>query len=93
MFSVSAISSGGYNHFSNGAMYGGKVNGAQVKVMQSQEYTDQLIKEFEEAIAAGYDPNEVTSEVFEKVGCTSADLTDFDRQRLRATVENIYNLR
>lgn len=90
MFSLEAISSGGYNHFATGNMYNGKVNGMQTMIMQSQEYTDKLIEQFEMAIAAGYNPNMVENEVFDKVGCSLADLTDFDQQRLKTKVEQLY---
>lgn len=76
--------------FSNGAYSGGKINGFQVMAMQSQEYTDKLIAQFEKAIAAGYNPNTVSDDVFNKVGCRESDLTEFDKNRLKKKVEALW---
>ena len=91
MFSLGAINSSGYNHFATGNMYNGKVNGMQTMIMQSQEYTDKLIEQFEMAIVAGYNPNIVTDDIFNKVGCSLSDLTDFDQKRLKIKVEQLYH--
>lgn len=84
MFSVCGI------NFQSGAYYNGKMNGAQAMIMQSQEYTDKLIEQFGVAIAAGYNPNDVIDDVFNKVGCSDSDLTNSDKQRLMRTVEKMY---
>ena len=90
MFSLSGVSGYGYNSFAQGAYCNNRVNGLQVMAMQSQEYTDKLIEQFEMAIAAGYNPNMVYEDVFSKVGCSEADLTDFDKVRLQQKVESMY---
>lgn len=83
------FSMGGIN-FQSGAYYNCKMNGAQAMIMQSQEYTDKLIEQFGMAIAAGYNPNDIIDDVFNKVGCSDADLTNSDKQRLMRTVEKMY---
>ena len=58
--------------------------------MQSQQNVDILIKDFEQAIAAGYNPNVVIEQVFRNRGINENDLTDSDKRRLERKVEQIY---
>lgn len=62
-------------------------NGFMNQIMQSQQNADTLIKDFEDAIAAGYNPNEIKDEVFAKRHLTEGDLTYNDQQRLIRKVE------
>lgn len=71
----------------------GHPNGFHMMIMQSQEDTDKLIKAFENAINAGYNPNVVQDEIYRKVGVSPSDLTPEDRYRLARKVESIYKAR
>ena len=71
----------------------GHPNGFNMMIMQSQEDTDKLIKAFENAINAGYNPNVVQDEIYRKVGVSPSDLTPEDRYRLTRKVESIYKAR
>ena len=82
MFDVGRV----FSTFNSSPYYNGKFNGADGYIMQSQEYTDQLISEFERLVAAGYNPNTVVEDVFDSVGVTESDLTEFDKQRLMRKV-------
>ena len=62
-------------------------NGFMNQIMQSQQDTDMLIKDFEEAIAAGYNPNDIRDEIFAKRNVSESDLTYNDKQRLIRKVE------
>jgi len=63
------------------------MNGMNMMIMQSQEYTDKLIELFTNAINSGYNPNVIYEDVFSQVGCTEYDLTATDRLRLKKKVE------
>ena len=65
-------------------------NGFMNQIMQSQQDTDILIKDFENAIAAGYNPNEVRDDIFAKRNLSENDLTYNDKQRLIRKVEAIW---
>lgn len=77
-------------NFSQGAMYGGRVNGFQAMEMQRQENTDKLISEFEALIAAGYNPNTVAEDAFDKAGVKISDTAAYDKRRLQLKVEQLY---
>lgn len=62
-------------------------NGFMNQIIQSQQNADTLIKDFENAIAAGYNPNEIRDEIFAKRNLTEDDLTYNDKQRLIRKVE------
>lgn len=68
----------------------GKINGFQTMVMNSQQLTDKLIREFKKEIDAGGDPNEVRDLVFERCNASETDLLDSDARRLIREVENYY---
>ena len=90
MYNLSSINTNGHNTFVHGVMNcQGQLNGLQARVMQSQEYLDALLKDFEKAIIAGYNPNQVKPQIFAKYGITEADLTAFDAQLLKKKVEAI----
>lgn len=65
-------------------------NGFMNYVMQSQRNTDILIKDFEQLIAAGYNPNTVIDQAFSNRGIKQSDLTDTDKKRLQRKVEELY---
>jgi hypothetical protein len=92
MFSLSAIQpSFNHNSLCHGAKAcNNKVNGMQAMVMQSQENLYRVLPDFEAAIAAGYDPNDVKAQIFRKYGITEDDFTDFDAKTLVSKVEQMY---
>lgn len=59
-------------------------------IKQSQQYTDELIEQFEDAIKAGYTPDSVYKQIFEVVGCDESDLTYADKARLKRKVESAW---
>ena len=78
-------------NFAHGAMTShGKINGAQVMVMESQQKTDKLIEMFEAAIRAGYNPDVVYYKIFDHAGYKESDLTDFDKERLRIKIRKLW---
>ena len=62
-------------------------NGFMNQIMQSQQDTDTLIQDFEAAIAAGYNPNDIKQQIFEARGMSEDDLTYNDKQRLIKKIE------
>lgn len=84
MFSVSDI------NFSNGVYSKGKINGAEVMIMERMQRLDVLVKDFERAIAAGYNPNYVKDEIFRKRGITESDLTKSEIESLEKRISAIY---
>lgn len=93
MFNLGAIQpTVTHNAFCHGAKAcNGKVNGMQAMIMQSQENLYHVLPDFEAAIAAGYNPNDVKSVIFDKYNLTDADFTDFDAKTLVTKVEAMYN--
>lgn len=61
-----------------------------MRIMQSQQYTDQLIEEFELAISLGCSPRTIYPQIFDLCGINPSDLTDSDKKRLHRRVEQIY---
>lgn len=78
--------------FSRGADFPNtnKVNGMQAMIMQSQENLERVLPDFEAAIAAGYNPNDVKDQIFQKYNLTESDFTDFDAKTLVSKVEQMY---
>lgn len=68
-----------------------QVNGFQTMVMQRQMDLDNIIRDFEAAIAAGYNPNanEVQSQILNKYSI-SKDLTLSEMNYIESRVEKIY---
>ena len=83
MFDVGRV----FSTFNSSPGYTGKFNGIDGYVMQSQESTDKLIEDFEQLIALGYNPNTVYEDVLQKNNIRESDLTDWDKARLKRTVE------
>lgn len=77
--------------FSQGAYMNGQLNGFQTMTMQRQQDIDNIISDFEKAIAAGYNPNLVQAEIFARNGITH--LTDAEFERIVRRVEEIYQSR
>ena len=86
MFNLGSIGSSFYGH----PQYNGKVNGADFAIMHSQACIKMVIPEFENAIAAGYDPNIVKDMIFAKFSISEDDFTSSDRKLLQRKVEEIY---
>jgi hypothetical protein len=78
--------------FSRGADFPNtnKVNGMQAMIMQSQENLERVLPDFEAAIAAGYNPNDVKDQIFDQYNLTDDDFTDFDAKLLVQKVEAMY---
>ena len=85
MFSVSGI------NFANGVYHNGRVNGAEVAILQSSENADNVISDFEKAFMAGMDPNMVIRKVLDDRHLTNEDFTDSDIVRVNRKIESIYN--
>lgn len=85
MFSVGGI------NFSNGVYYNGKVNGAEVMIMQSSQNADTVISDFEAAFRAGMDPNNVIEKIMRDRNLSNSDFTDNDIARVNRKIEAIYN--
>lgn len=68
----------------------GKFNGMQAMIMQSQSNLDMVLKDFEAAIAAGLNPNDVKDEILAKRNLKESDFTSFDIATLNRKVEQIY---
>lgn len=65
-------------------------NGYMNYIMQSQQNVNTIIKDFENALSAGCDPNLVLQQVFEKRGIREYDLTATDKKKLERRVQEIY---
>ena len=85
MFNISNI------NFTNG-VYGlnGRVNGTEVMIMESSAKADNVIRDFEQALFAGMDPNQVIDEVLKNRHYSESDFTDMDINRINRKVESIY---
>ena len=85
MFNISNI------NFTNG-VYGlnGRVNGTEVMIMESSAKADNVIRDFEQALSAGMDPNQVIDEVLKNRHYSESDFTDMDINRINRKVESIY---
>ena len=68
----------------------GKFNGMQAMIMQSQENLDKVLEDFETAIAAGLNPNDVKDEILAKRKLKESDFTTFDIAILNRKVEAMY---
>ena len=78
--------------FAEGVYHNDMVNGMQAFIMQSGINADNVIADFEEAIARGLDPNSIIDAVLSNRGLTEADFTDSDIKRINKRVEAIYRL-
>ena len=78
--------------FSKGVYYNNEINGIQTFIMQSAENADNVIADFEEAIAKGYNPNSVIDIILSNRGLTEEDFTNSDIKRINKRVEAIYRL-
>jgi len=85
MFNISNI------NFTNG-VYGlnGRINGTEVMIMESSAKADNVIRDFEQALSAGMDPNQVIDEVLKNRHYSESDFTDMDINRINRKVESIY---
>lgn len=68
-------------------------NGFMNQIMQSSSDADLIIRDFEAAIEAGYNPNDVKEQILNNRGIKESDLTDMDINRINRRVENIYKNR
>ena len=66
-------------------------NGFMNQVMQHHEDFDNLVKDFEDAIAAGYNPNNVKDTLFKKNNLTEDELSIRERETLIRKVEAAYS--
>lgn len=65
-------------------------NGFMNQIMQSSSDADLLIRDFENAIKAGYNPNDVKDNILKQRGIKESDLTDSDIARINRRVEKLY---
>ena len=65
-------------------------NGFMNQIMQHHEDFDNLVKDFEDAIAAGYNPNNIKIVLFEKNNLTENDLSTREKETLIKKVESAY---
>lgn len=86
MFDVGKV----FSTFNSSPNYNGRFNGIDGYIMQSQESTDKLIEDFKQLIALGYNPNSIYEDVLRKNNIQESDLTDWDKARLKRTVEAAY---
>lgn len=85
MFNIANI------NFSNGVYASnGKINGAEVMIMESNAKAENVINDFEQAIAAGMNPNLVIDKVLQNRHYSESDFTDMDIKRINRKVEAIY---
>lgn len=85
MFNISNI------NFTNGVYdLNGRINGAEVMIMESSAKADNVIRDFEQALSAGMDPNQVIDEVLKNRHYSESDFTDMDINRINRKVEAIY---
>ena len=75
-----------FNMSVNGLGQNGFVN----YILQSQQDTDLLIKDFEDAIRKGFNPNEVEDQIYRARKVNPKDLTINDQRRLKRKVEEIW---
>lgn len=76
--------------FRTNPYYDGRLNGVDLAIMESQQNADRLISCFEQAIRAGYNPNDVANRIYKETGIMPEDLTAFDRKRVERKVEEVY---
>lgn len=65
-------------------------NGFVNYILQSQQDTDLLIKDFEDAIRRGLNLNEVEDQIYRARKVNPKDLTMDDQRRLKRKVEEIW---
>ena len=75
-----------FNMSVNGLGQNGFVN----YILQSQQDTDLLIKDFEDAIRKGLNPNDVEDQIYRARKVNPKDLTINDQRRLKRKVEEIW---
>ena len=86
MFSINPV----FSSFYGNPGYTGKINGADVMIMESAANLDKVLPDFEEAIRAGLNPNDVKDEIFSRYNISDADFTQMDARKLQRRVEEIY---
>lgn len=86
MFKIEGI------NFSNGVYdpSNKKINGAEVAIMESAAKADTLIKDFENTLVAGMDPNLVVDKILQDRNYSESDFTDMDIHKINRRIEAIY---
>lgn len=75
------------------SLHGGPLNGFDVMIMQSDEWTQEIIKKFKQRILNGENPNECQDEIFAEVGVDfDKDIVQYDQERIIKEVEEMYRL-
>lgn len=64
------------------SLHGGPLNGYDIMIMQSDEYTNKILSIFKEKILNGENPNDCQYEVYAEVGVRdfNQDIVDFDQR-------------
>lgn len=71
-------------------LHGGKVNGFDIMLMESDEKRQKLENAFEQAIKAGHNPNNIQDYIYDKLGFGPNDLIESDKILLKTKVEELY---
>lgn len=72
---------------------GGPLNGFDVMIMQSDQWTQEIIKKFKQRILNGENPNECQDEIFAEIGVDfDKDIVQYDQERIIKEVEEMYRL-
>ena len=77
-------------NFADGVYFNGKVNGAEVCILDSFCKADIIIKDLKLAVDAGYDPNEIIDNIMEQRHLSYSDLSDVDRLKIKYEIEDYY---
>lgn len=70
-------------------MTGATLNGFQTMVKQSEVDADKVIASFQENIYQGYPQSLALEKAFKTTGVLEANLTDFDKERIKRKVEAV----
>ena len=71
-------------------LHGGKVNGFDIMIMESDEKRQKLENTFEQVIKAGHNPNDIQDYIYDKLGFGPNDLIESDKILLKTKVEELY---
>ena len=75
------------------SLHGCPLNGFDVMIMQSDQWTQEIIKKFKQRILNGENPNECQDEIFAEIGVDfDKDIVQYDQERIIKEVEEMYRL-
>jgi hypothetical protein len=76
--------------FATNSNYNGHSNYADFAITESRTNLEMVMPDFEKAIAAGYNPNDVKDMIFKSHQIDESDFTDVDKKELVRRVDNIW---